>query len=401
MCGVALELEIRKGESERQYIWRLHKFVNNGDMTWNELADAVNTHWREEEDEYFGESAYRKPVQQAEAYYLDVFSKMRSEGYSKELEEQKRELEQAKIQLRDERRAWQEQNASAARVTQKLDYLEECLSESGKVQFADIKPDWDISAKSMVVCLSDLHIGQTFDSCLGSYNTDIAKNRLEKYLREIHRIASTHGVSDCYLFCLGDQISGNIHKRISVTNRENVIKQLTTASELISSFCYELCQIFSRVSMASVGGNHSRLDKKDDALHDERLDDLVAWYVKNMLGHVQNFSYIENTLDSGIGSVNIKGREYLLVHGDYDTTDKHGVAALAGLAGYFPEAVFCGHKHFPAFADTGRVRVIQSGSLAGAGDDFTIEHRLTGRPSQTVCICSTGGIDCMYPVDLS
>ena len=49
-----LELEIRKGESERQYIWRLHKFVNNGDMTWNELADAVNTHWREEEDEYFG-----------------------------------------------------------------------------------------------------------------------------------------------------------------------------------------------------------------------------------------------------------------------------------------------------------------------------------------------------------
>ena len=46
------------------------------------------------------------------------------------------------------------------------------------------------------------------------------------------------------------------------------------------------------------------------------------------------------------------------------------------------------------------VKVIQSASLAGSGDDHTIECRLTGKPSQTLCVCNSNGIECIYNVEL-
>ncbi len=46
------------------------------------------------------------------------------------------------------------------------------------------------------------------------------------------------------------------------------------------------------------------------------------------------------------------------------------------------------------------VKVVQSGSLTGAGDSYTIEHRLTGKPSQTLLVCDENGIDCIYNVEL-
>ena len=45
-------------------------------------------------------------------------------------------------------------------------------------------------------------------------------------------------------------------------------------------------------------------------------------------------------------------------------------------------------------------RVVQGGSLAGSGDSHTIEKRLSGKPSQTVCVCNSDGIECVYPVML-
>ncbi|MBO7714012.1 MAG: hypothetical protein J6S85_10610, partial [Methanobrevibacter sp.] len=119
-----------EGENERQYIWRTSKVVDNGEMSWQEFADKVNSEWRSDESEYRDESAYRKPLQGAKAYYEDVFSKMISNEYHDELSNTKRELERAKIQFRDERNAWQRQNYNSARVEHKLNYLEKWIKEN-------------------------------------------------------------------------------------------------------------------------------------------------------------------------------------------------------------------------------------------------------------------------------
>lgn len=96
----------------------------------------------------------------------------------------------------------------------------------------------------------------------------------------------------------------------------------------------------------------------------------------------------------------IRNRSYCLVHGDYDSVSESGVMRLCSMIGTFPEAIVMGHKHFPAYTEINGVKIIQSGSLCGSGDDFTIQKRLIGSPSQTVCVCGYSGIQCMYPIKL-
>jgi hypothetical protein len=45
--------------------------------------------------------------------------------------------------------------------------------------------------------------------------------------------------------------------------------------------------------------------------------------------------------------------------------------------------------------------MIRGGSLAGSGDSYTIEKRLSGKASQMVCVCNKNGVVCYYPIELN
>ena len=44
--------------------------------------------------------------------------------------------------------------------------------------------------------------------------------------------------------------------------------------------------------------------------------------------------------------------------------------------------------------------MIRGGSLCGSGDAYTVEKRLSGKPSQMVCVCDEDGILAYYPIEL-
>ncbi len=363
---------------------------------WNKIRDILNTRLKKD----YNESTYRKKYQS----YCDMKLACKDidpdfTGDTTEVDVQKRELERAKIQFRDERNAWQRQNYADARIEQKLDYLEQVIKETGRRKF---NPNYSypvsVTNETMVVCLSDLHIGAEYNSMWGKYNSDIAERRLAEYCSEVKSIGKRHNVNNVVVLGIGDLISNSIHKSIQVTNRETVIEQIILASEYISEFIGELCKEFS-VRFVNVSGNHSRIDKKDDALKDERLDKLIGWYVDKSLSHLDNFEYIENK-DTSLGEVDVCGQKYWVVHGDYDPFNKQGLANLVLAMGYKPSGVFCGHMHSAAMDDISDIKFIRSGSFGGSGDDYTIEKRLTGKPSQTVAICNHEGIECIYPVTL-
>ena len=234
-----IDLKKMCSETEEQYLWRIGQLVDSGQVeNWASINDVVNTELGIEEEKWRDESSFRKRYQAAKKFYDGCFSKMESDTYAEEVALMKRELERAKIQYRDERNAWQKQNYRDARVEAKLDLLEEHLSSIGRIEFenhggVDINSDNDL-----LVILSDFHIGQTFSSMWGEYNTGIAKLRINKLLDEVLKIRNRHNSENCYVSIQGDLISGSIHKSIAITNRENVIEQIKIASELISSFCY-------------------------------------------------------------------------------------------------------------------------------------------------------------------
>lgn len=105
------------------------------------------------------------------------------------------------------------------------------------------------------------------------------------------------------------------------------------------------------------------------------------------------------SIDDGIAGIEIDGKQYLLIHGDYDSTTKSGYMNLASMVEFFPDYIICGHRHFCSYSQD--TKFIQSGSLAGAGCDYTIEKRLTGKASQMLCICNKSGIKGLFPVILN
>lgn len=383
-------------DSEYITIWEVcSKKEQYGD--WEAVAEVLNARLHKE----YTSSAYRKTYQYWSLMNDAIKNCIGNDNdAARELMIQKRELERAKIQFRDERNAWQRQNYADARVEQKLDYLEEIIKENGKQKF-DIcySPITETdSRKVMIVCLSDLHIGAEYDSMWGRYNSEIAKKRLNEYLKEVIRIGKRHDVTEIAVLGIGDLVSGAIHKSIAVTNRENVIEQIMLASELITEFIGELCKYFM-VNFANISGNHSRIDRKEDALKDERLDKLIGWYVKKSLSHLDNFAFLESE-DTTLGVINVLNQKVWVIHGDYDSFGKGGLSNLVLAMGYKPAAIFTGHMHSAAMDDIADVKFIRSGSFGGSGDDYTVEKRLTGKPSQTVAIFGTEGVECIYPVRL-
>ena len=386
-----------ENENYNAYIWRLDNLIQSGKYkNWREITPMVNKElFGDDESQYRDESAYRKACKYARDFKdAGIFNS--DEEYLKELQIQKRELERKKIQFRDERNAWQKQNYTDARVEEKLNKLELELTSLGRINFDKHNNVSIDSDNDMLIILSDLHIGQTFDSIFGKYNTDVAKDRLNQLLKEIISIRKLHNSKKCYVSLQGDLISGNIHKSIQVSNRENVIEQIKIATELISSFCYELSLHFETVFMSNVSGNHTRMDRKDDAIHDERLDDIISWAIGLSLKHI-----LHRNIDTGIADIQIRGKSYISVHGDYDGFNKSGVQNLCLALGYLPYAITYGHMHVCSVDETNGVKMIRGGSLAGCGDSYTIEKRLTGKPSQMICICTNKGVKAYYPVELN
>jgi len=220
------------------------------------------------------------------------------------------------------------------------------------------------------------------------------------YANSIIRIGKDSGAKDCYVSLMGDLISGVIHTTIRIENRENLIEQVIGVSELISAFLYRLATYFDNVIVNSVDGNHSRIDfSADDALRAEKLDALIPWYCKTKLQNLNNVHFIDNTLDSSIGSFGIFGKRYICVHGDMDNDLKASVQRIEPMFGSKIDYILAGHMHV-AEARIENTGFIRNGSVCGSGDEYTVKKRLFGPPVQVCMVVSDEGVEAIHPVKL-
>lgn len=392
-----MEFKRFENETDEELIYRICS-QKEEIGSWQQVADILN----ELTDNMYTESKYRKQFQ--------AFQKMMNANRSKfvdnnsqlkEINERIRDLKKSEVKFRDERNAWNKQNYVSARIEQKLDYLEEMLSNVKNIHFSDYssiyKDGIQPSGKDLLISLADLHIGQTFSNNFGKYDTDIAEKRLNEYLEKIVSVGRLHNAENVYVVILGDSLSGNIHLSIQVSNRENVIEQIKLSAELISNFCIELSKYFKNVYVHSVDGNHSRLiSDKEMAIKDERLDSLITWIVSKITKPFENITVNTFNIDSSICKFKIRNNVYIGVHGDYDNMNQNNVGKLCMMLGEIPNYILSGHKHTPASQEFNGLTWYQCGSLVGSGDDYTLSKRLSGKPSQSIFICGYDGVECVY-----
>lgn len=316
------------------------------------------------------------------------------------------DLDTKRMELQKERQKFYDQRNALNKLLReraRQEELNEIITQA--VSYGNLKPlnympsTPYISDNDLLVSLNDLHYGAVVDNYWNRYNSDICREMMCCYLDRIISIGTLHKSERCIVWANGDEISGNIHQSITVSNKENVIEQVIGVSELISDFLSELSHHFSSVQFVSVAGNHSRIDIKDRALKDERLDDLVEWYLKARL---QGFSNITiggyEKIDSTMYLIDIRGKMYCGVHGDYDGSDAK-VQTLQTMARRPLYAVLSGHLHHCKIDEVQGVKTVMAGSFLGM-DDYCVTKRIYGEPEQMVCVCDSTGIVCSYCVKL-
>lgn len=335
-----------------------------------------------------------------EAIERDGESEIQDEDMISLLDSKRIELQKERQKFFDQRNAYNKLLRERSRQEELNEILVDAVRSGNLPSLQYIRSEIPCSDNDLLVSLNDIHYGANVQNYWNTYNSDVCRDMMCKYLDHIISIRETHKSENCIVWANGDEISGNIHQSIAVTNKENVIEQIKGVSELIAEFLAELSKHFRQVVFVSVAGNHSRIEpNKDKALISERLDDLVEWYLSARL---QNFENIVigggEKIDHTIYLIDVRGKMYCGVHGDFDGSPGK-VQSLQAMAGRPVYAVLSGHLHHNKTDEVQGVKTVMAGSFLGM-DDYCVQKRIVGRAEQMVCVCDESGIRCTYGIPL-
>lgn len=395
-----MNIERKSDESKLQYHKRLvyGKLVDKtlSDIDYSELAELA-----------YGQS-YSSDVARRMFYgSRRTLQLMDDEGVSAIADDNiLSELDTKLIEIRKERQKFYDQRNAFNKIVRERSRQEELNEilisavQDGNLPRLDYTPTYvEPSTNDLLVSLNDIHYGISICNAWNTYNPDICREMMRRYLDKVLSIARTHHSENCIVYNCGDSISGKIHLTIQITNKENVVEQVKGVSELIAEFLAELSSHFNSVKYISVSGNHSRLDTKDNSPYDERMDDLIEWYLEARLQDFDNI-YIDtqSRVDATMFITDIRGKTYCGVHGNFDGSPVK-IAALQTMAQKPLYAVLSGHKHHNMCDEVQGIKTVMAGSFLGV-DDFCIQKRIYGKPEQMVCVCDDTGIVCHYDIAL-
>lgn len=384
------------GITKEELIFEVGKDKETYGYEWSVCAEILNSIL----DKNLDPETYRKRYGEIKRFYEIFQSKIKEQTDSeilKEIEERQTELKKEKYKFFDARNEYNALLRKRAREEEINKIIIDSVHAINKEDF-ELKYEKEISKnETMIIPLNDIHCGYKIDSIFGKYDEIVLKQRLEKYLSEIEKIQKQHHCEKAIVMGGGDLISGNIHAEIKRNNNLNIIEQIITVSEYITNFLVKLSSLFEKVSFLSVSGNHSRIEKYKDSIKEERLDDIVEWYLKARLSNfnIQFDDYIN--ADATIKIFDVYNKSYILVHGEFDNNDNGLI--LQKFANKPITAIFSGHYHHNEIVTKNEIKFIMSGSFIGT-DNFTIQKRIFSRPEQLITIVNKDGIYCYYDISL-
>ena len=399
-----MELGRKENESALQY----HRRLIDGKLVDKTLADVDYS----ELSEYVYGQPYSSDVCRRMMYgskrTLELMDNEKGNVLSgteiaDEIDMKRIELQKERQKFYDQRNAYNKLLRDRAREEEINEIIADCVSSGSlpELHYNDEVLHHVVGDNTLLVSLNDLHYGANVHNAWCTYNSEVCAEMMARYLEKIVSIANMNMSEDCVVWAAGDCISGNIHRSIQITNKENVIEQIMGVSELIAQFIAGLSGHFRTVRFVSVAGNHSRIEpNKDNSLTAERLDNLVEWYLAARLQNFENVIIDDaHKLDDTVSLFDVRGKNYALVHGDFDGSAGK-IQSLQQMIRKPLYAVLSGHLHHNQTDVVQGIRTVMAGSFQGM-DQFCVEKRIVGEPEQMVCVCDESGIVCYYDIPLS
>jgi hypothetical protein len=216
--------------------------------------------------------------------------------------------------------------------------------------------------------ISDNHMGMVQDADevegFNSYNPEICVNRSMFFMKQgvewvdLHR--SNYTVNEARVICTGDNISGDIHRELSITNAFPTPVQVVRSGILIADqICY-LAPHFSEIIVEFIcEDNHGRLTKKPQSKQAgyNTLNYLVGFIARERLAQIENVTF--NLYPMLQKVIDVQDRRYLVTHGHsirswaghpwYGWDRKLGREAVKRMKAqlHMFDAIIAGHFHTP------------------------------------------------------
>lgn len=364
-------------------------------MKWPEAAQVCNEQWFEDEDDYMGESAWRKMYQYARAFYDNhVFDFMLSDdGYKEEMDEELLAIRKAKMQLADQRRELNKVVRVEAREDHLMEVIEEAAAYMGELvpfisdEFSDPTLEAD---KEAILCFSDWHYGMITDNVWQQYNVDICKERVNEVVRRTKEYLDNNHVEKLHVVILGDLIHGACHTSCRVASEESTVMQLMHATELVAEAVYKLSKCVETVYVHCQYGNHARtIQNKDESMHQDNLEMLVPWYLQARFANTMNV-FVCPPPHNEFSTFDCAGYNVCFVHGDLDKFKDLGLTAntlFMKKYGHGIDYTISGDKHHLESFEQFGIESDLVPSLCGT-DEYANNKRLYSMPGQTLFVYS-------------
>jgi predicted phosphodiesterase len=256
-------------------------------------------------------------------------------------------------------------------------------------------PKWVVATKhkelknKMIIILSDWHIGAVVvNVCGNSFNYSIAKKRVEKYFKEILKLANLFKISDVYVVCTGD-VTEHAYMRYSqgIDVEFPFGEQIVKAFELIRDFILNLTQYFN-VIYTGISGNHDRLQGNKEINHDADSSMFIINYmIKEFIQIVNSprLQYVEPDAILYSTVLEINGVKMKFVHGDKESgNNKLARHSLMDNVDY--QILVMGHVHYFQVSEVGNNKFEMCvGSLKGV-DNYAKKGKFVSSASQGIII---------------
>lgn len=319
-----MDFSVHKGETEKQYIWRVSQYVKENKITWRELADIINQTWREDESEYRDESAYRKPVSYAAAYYDEVFSKMISNEYSDQLVAQKNEIIKERKKIQTEKIEINKWLRESARDEMIAEQITKAISKLEPLKIPACIKTKEKSTKAAVLCLADCHYGVEFEikglfgEILNSYSPETFEARMWALMNKIIGIAVKEDLTELNIFMLGDEINGILRLDSQLMKlRYGIIDSSVKFADFMAGWLTELSHYIGIKLYHVQDSNHNQLrllGQPKNAFPEENMSKVIMTIIKERLRDNPCVEIIDNP--TGLIFADLAGYQVLGVHGE-------------------------------------------------------------------------------------
>jgi hypothetical protein len=395
-------------ETEEECLWRIGNAKRDGllDSTWVEVADFMNKTFRDSEEEYYCESAYRKKYKNyIDAKTMFVKQEATSDGTADELAAKLREINKERVKLQTEKleyNRWLREEARDELIAEKIvNAIRENNSLISPAPLVVNQP-----SKSAILSFGDEHYGTEFTiyglrgEIINAYSPEIFEQRMWTLFYKVLDIIEKEDLSTLYVFALGDFTDGVLRCSQLMKLRYGVVEGTVRYANFIANWLNELTK-YVNVKYQMVYGNHSELrmlGQPKGTFKEENTGLFVREMINSRLENNPNFEMIINP--TGLIFDTIEGLNTLAIHGevrnmenaikDFSNTYNTDIRILIG-----------GHMHHYKAETVGVNReVINVPSIIGI-DDYSMSLNKTSNPGATLLVVEQeNGISVEYKIKL-